>query len=112
MPAACFFPTRQTSGQGFPPHHVAARIACQSTWMDMNETLKFSTVSLSLLDAGLKPMRSLVPAFSFVIAAGLFAAAASAALPEKDWPTFRGADRTAVSKETGLLQTWPESGPP
>jgi outer membrane protein assembly factor BamB len=28
-----------------------------------------------------------------------------------DWPTFRGADRMAVSKETGLLQTWPEGGP-
>lgn len=29
-----------------------------------------------------------------------------------DWPTFRGADRTAVSAETGLLQSWPEGGPP
>ncbi|HUY88741.1 MAG TPA: PQQ-binding-like beta-propeller repeat protein [Pirellulales bacterium] len=29
-----------------------------------------------------------------------------------DWPTFRGADRTAVSKETGLLEAWPEEGPP
>ncbi len=28
-----------------------------------------------------------------------------------DWPTFRGADRTAVSKETGLLKEWPEGGP-
>ena len=29
-----------------------------------------------------------------------------------DWPTFRGADRSAVSKETGLLEAWPEEGPP
>ena len=29
-----------------------------------------------------------------------------------DWPTFRGPDRSAVSKETGLLQSWPSSGPP
>lgn len=29
-----------------------------------------------------------------------------------DWPTFRGADRTAVSQESGLLQAWPEEGPP
>jgi outer membrane protein assembly factor BamB len=29
-----------------------------------------------------------------------------------DWPTFRGADRTAVSSETGLLQSWPQEGPP
>lgn len=28
-----------------------------------------------------------------------------------DWPTFRGAERNAVSKETGLLQEWPEGGP-
>lgn len=27
------------------------------------------------------------------------------------WPTFRGADRSAVSSETGLLQSWPEGGP-
>jgi outer membrane protein assembly factor BamB len=34
------------------------------------------------------------------------------AAPPKDWPTFRGADRTAVSKETDLLQQWPADGPP
>ena len=28
-----------------------------------------------------------------------------------DWPAWRGPDRTAVSKETGLLKTWPEGGP-
>jgi outer membrane protein assembly factor BamB len=28
-----------------------------------------------------------------------------------DWPGWRGTDRTDVSKETGLLQEWPESGP-
>jgi outer membrane protein assembly factor BamB len=30
----------------------------------------------------------------------------------RDWPSFRGPDRSAVSKETGLLQKWPEGGPP
>lgn len=29
-----------------------------------------------------------------------------------DWPTFRGTDRTAVSKEKNLLQEWPAEGPP
>ncbi len=29
-----------------------------------------------------------------------------------DWPSFRGADRSAVSKETGLLSKWPAEGPP
>jgi len=29
-----------------------------------------------------------------------------------DWPQWRGPDRNAVSKQTGLLQEWPEGGPP
>jgi len=29
-----------------------------------------------------------------------------------DWPTFRGPDRTAVSKEMGLLPKWSTEGPP
>jgi outer membrane protein assembly factor BamB len=28
-----------------------------------------------------------------------------------DWPQWRGADRTDVSKETGLLKSWPAEGP-
>lgn len=28
-----------------------------------------------------------------------------------DWPSFRGADRTDVSSETGLLKKWPDKGP-
>ena len=29
-----------------------------------------------------------------------------------DWPQWQGPDRTAVSKETGLLQEWPKDGAP
>ncbi len=29
-----------------------------------------------------------------------------------DWPQWQGPDRTAVSKETGLLREWPRGGPP
>jgi len=29
-----------------------------------------------------------------------------------DWPQWQGPDRTAQSKETGLLQEWPKDGPP
>jgi outer membrane protein assembly factor BamB len=29
-----------------------------------------------------------------------------------DWPQWQGPDRNAVSKERGLLQEWPEEGPP
>ena len=28
-----------------------------------------------------------------------------------DWPQWRGPDRSDVSKETGLLKTWPDGGP-
>jgi len=28
-----------------------------------------------------------------------------------DWPQFRGPDRDGISKETGLLRTWPAGGP-
>jgi outer membrane protein assembly factor BamB len=29
-----------------------------------------------------------------------------------DWPQWQGPDRTALSKETGLLREWPKGGPP
>ncbi len=44
-----------------------------------------------------------------VIFTGLLTTLASA--PALDWPQFRGADRSDVSKETGLLKQWPEGGP-
>ena len=28
-----------------------------------------------------------------------------------DWPQWRGPDRTGISKDTGLLKSWPENGP-
>jgi outer membrane protein assembly factor BamB len=37
---------------------------------------------------------------------------ASAPRPSNfDWPQWQGQDRTAVSRETGLLQDWPKEGP-
>lgn len=29
----------------------------------------------------------------------------------RDWPTFRGPDRTGVAQESDLLESWPEDGP-
>ena len=40
-----------------------------------------------------------------VVTAGVTVAAA-------DWPQWQGADRTRISKETGLMKEWPSSGPP
>lgn len=47
------------------------------------------------------------------LAAGAFAAflVSSAALSAADWPQWRGPNRDDVSKETGLLKSWPEGGP-
>ena len=41
---------------------------------------------------------------SFLFSTVVFAARA-------DWPQWRGPDRTDVSKETGLLKSWPKEGP-
>ena len=40
------------------------------------------------------------------------AVAGLAANPEPDWPQWRGPDRNGLSKETGLLKSWPAGGPP
>ncbi len=40
------------------------------------------------------------------------AAAYAASAEPFDWPQWQGPDRTAVSKETGLLKEWPKGGPP
>ena len=45
------------------------------------------------------------PAFLLVV--GLLGTAAYAA----DWPQWRGPDRTGISRESGLLKSWPADGP-
>lgn len=40
-----------------------------------------------------------------------FPAAPQTERPPSDWPQWQGPDRTAVSKETGLLKQWPKQGP-
>jgi outer membrane protein assembly factor BamB len=44
----------------------------------------------------------------FAVCLALFALPAGAA----DWPQWQGPQRDAISKETGLLQSWPKDGPP
>src|SRR4051812_33291942 len=47
-------------------------------------------------------------AFSLV---GAFVVSVAAIHAASDWPQWQGPDRTGVSKETGLMQQWPASGP-
>ena len=41
----------------------------------------------------------------------LVAVALTASAYASDWPQWRGPDRTGISKEKGLLKTWPKDGP-
>ena len=47
-----------------------------------------------------------------VVAGGGLIAVARADAPKGDWPQFRGPARDNISKETGLLKSWPKEGPP
>ena len=42
----------------------------------------------------------------------LFSSFAATAQTAGEWPQWRGPNRDGISKETGLLQQWPEQGPP
>src|SRR5471030_2409727 len=47
-------------------------------------------------------MRILVAVFALLVGSFVLA---------DDWPQFRGADRSGISKEKGLLPAWPKGGP-
>ena len=46
------------------------------------------------------------------LAAALIGISPAGFAEASDWPTFRGEGRTAVAPDEGLLQAWPEEGPP
>jgi outer membrane protein assembly factor BamB len=52
-----------------------------------------------------------VKLFAFFLTLILLSASAFAQ-ESFDWPQWQGPDRNAISKERGLLQEWPEKGPP
>lgn len=54
-------------------------------------------------------MNMMRPLICTAILAGL--SLPSASQGEDSWPTFRGADRSGVSSDTGLLDHWPSDGP-
>lgn len=55
--------------------------------------------------------RTIIGTALTAIAATLVVAAAQNKRVSADWPQWRGPDRTGVSKETGLLKSWPADGP-
>ena len=44
--------------------------------------------------------------------AALISLAAVATVSAADWPQWRGPNADGISLETGLLQEWPDGGPP
>lgn len=46
-----------------------------------------------------------------ILVLGLAIAAGSQSNTSFDWPQWRGPDRSGLSKETGLMKSWPASGP-
>lgn len=58
-------------------------------------------------------LKRVAPSVSLLMLAfALQAATADVPAGPGDWPAWRGADRTGISKETGLLKQWPKEGPP
>lgn len=66
-------------------------------------------MNLSRVSSGHTSLRA-QRAFVWTIA-GLLGGLVCTAVYAADSPQWRGADRTGVSRETGLLKSWPEGGP-
>jgi outer membrane protein assembly factor BamB len=62
----------------------------------------YSKQRLSHRDSVEARMRILVAVFGLLVGSIVLA---------DDWPQFRGADRSGISKEKGLLKAWPKGGP-
>ncbi|MFN2416952.1 MAG: PQQ-binding-like beta-propeller repeat protein [Pyrinomonadaceae bacterium] len=58
----------------------------------------------------MRSVRVLPPALAALVLS-LLCAAGSAAQTPAEWPQWRGPNRDGLSKETGLLKQWPETGP-
>jgi outer membrane protein assembly factor BamB len=51
----------------------------------------------------------ILPAVILILIASAMISSGDVAAPS--WPQFRGADRNGISKEVGLLKSWPDGGP-
>lgn len=56
-------------------------------------------------------MKNIIVSLLVVACAAVVLARAPLEAAAGDWPGWRGADRSGVSTETGLLKRWPEGGP-
>jgi len=56
----------------------------------------------------MRVLRSRLAAFKFALCVG---AMTPVVVRADDWPQYRGPNREGVSRETGLLKSWPKDGP-
>ena len=49
--------------------------------------------------------------FAYAVIFGLLLSTSVSRAANNDWPQFGGVNRDGISKETGLLSSWPEGGP-
>lgn len=52
------------------------------------------------------------PVYVFYMVFGLLCWAGGDAIRADDWPQWRGLNRSGISRERGLLKSWPDEGPP
>src|SRR5439155_5000219 len=99
---------------GLPPHRGSG-LSCMVTHYPRPHS-GWSSAHAAVTDTGPAPTSGVSPVkqFAWCLALVLPCAPAFAADPKEsfDWPQWQGPDRTAVSKEKGLLQEWPKDGPP
>jgi outer membrane protein assembly factor BamB len=57
-------------------------------------------------------MRKLIPGALVLVVCVLSLPAGVSTMVTGDWPQWRGPNRDGISRETGLLKTWPKGGPP
>src|SRR5688572_19131919 len=97
---------KSTSSWSVPTADLAAAIMERPARCWNVEATKPSPVQMR----GHQMHRRMAVALVLAVAAPL-TAAVLAQTPAADWPQWRGADRTGISKETGLLKQWPAAGP-
>jgi len=61
--------------------------------------------------SGLPSRRSRLKTIVASLALGAGVATFATLAVATDWPQWRGPERTNISKETGLLDQWPDDGP-
>ena len=50
--------------------------------------------------------------FRFPLVVAMAGLVLSGSVAAEDWPQWRGPDRNGISRESGLMDSWPGGGPP